>query len=95
MPCPSTNPRMFCASLKIHIDFMPVQNSLFCFVFFFAGSKVLEEALKCDYVFGLAQNLLGLVEGQGITHSISQFCKIHCLIFKAKMTYKSLLQLCK
>lgn len=54
LPCPFTGHKMFCASPKNYVHFVPVQNIL-ChikrwFLFskfgFFAGTKVFEEALS-------------------------------------------------
>ena len=72
---------MFCASPKIYIHFVPVQNILShtkrLFLFskfgFCAGTKFFEEALNAVKFlgwlkkFGPAQNILGPVKGQGIS----------------------------
>ena len=72
---------IFWASLKIWLHLMPVKNNLcktkrwfaFSKIVFCASTKVFEEALNSvkflDWLkkFGLAQNILGPLKGQGIS----------------------------
>jgi hypothetical protein len=80
MPCPFTGPKTFCARPKIYVPIVAVTNILcqtkrwfaLSKIDFCAGTKGFEDALnEVEFLgwlkkFGLAQNILGPVKGQGI-----------------------------
>ena len=97
--------QIFCARPKIHLHIVAVTNILcqtkrwfaFSKIGFCAGTKVFEEALNAVKflgwlkTFGLAQNILGPVKGQGI--SSLNWWHQECVSYSLHTNYK-LCQLC-